>query len=348
MQQKKIDLVYLWVDGSDPKWRAKKNAALAAMGRPPMKDAVGDNRWMDNGELKYSLRSAEKFVPWINHIYIVTDGQVPKWLDAKNPRVTIIDQNEIIPKKYQPIFNSAALDLFIHKIPGLSEHFIYANDDKFFAKNLSPDYFFDADRNPIVILSLWKQNDALFSQSASEYKKFWNAHDMFNRMIINAVRFIYEKFGKKYHVHMTHSLEPMRKSYRAENVKQFEKYFMDTTATTFRSDANLQKIVFPMMDNAKGRNTIVLNWRAGSRRIIVTPDMSWMRIMYIKAIGGIAKIFGFRRHDIHGGVKNMARDVRITKPAMFNINDNYADFNAFKNAQKFMDEMFSGKSQFEK
>ena len=65
-----IDLVYLWVDGSDPKWIAKKNVALTAMGKSVHNSAINSGRFQDNDELKFSLRSVQKYLPWINHIYI--------------------------------------------------------------------------------------------------------------------------------------------------------------------------------------------------------------------------------------------------------------------------------------
>ena len=83
--------MYLWVDGSDPVWRAKK-AAYEQGGAPVSLEAVNEARFANNDELKYSLRSVERYAPWIRHIYIVTDGQVPAWIDLTNPRVSIIDQ----------------------------------------------------------------------------------------------------------------------------------------------------------------------------------------------------------------------------------------------------------------
>ena len=83
----KIDLVYLWVDGGDKKWRAEKDKWLEIIKgeKPVYNDYATDARWRDNGELLYSLRSVEQFVPWVNHIYIITGfGQIPKWLNTKH------------------------------------------------------------------------------------------------------------------------------------------------------------------------------------------------------------------------------------------------------------------------
>ncbi|MDE5919514.1 MAG: Stealth CR1 domain-containing protein, partial [Duncaniella sp.] len=73
-----IDMVYLWVNGNDPVWQAKRNAAV---GKPVERLAMNcEGRYADNDELKYSLRSVEMYAPWIRRIFIVTDNQVPEWL----------------------------------------------------------------------------------------------------------------------------------------------------------------------------------------------------------------------------------------------------------------------------
>ena len=67
----KVDLVYLWVDGSDPVWQAKRQSVVGYEGNTSA-DCKG--RYADNGELKYSLRSVELYAPWIRKIFIVTDN----------------------------------------------------------------------------------------------------------------------------------------------------------------------------------------------------------------------------------------------------------------------------------
>ena len=84
-----IDLVYMWVDGNDPEWQAKRNKYVGGSGNLSQ-EVVGVARWRDNEELRYSLRSVEKYASWINHIYIITDGQRPQWLDTSHPKITII------------------------------------------------------------------------------------------------------------------------------------------------------------------------------------------------------------------------------------------------------------------
>ena len=92
-----IDLVYLWVDGNDPKWQAKRNAFLERKVENSLSSFNG--RYVNNDELKYSLRSVERYAPWIRKIFIVTDNQKPKWLDISNPKIQIVNQNTYYLKK---------------------------------------------------------------------------------------------------------------------------------------------------------------------------------------------------------------------------------------------------------
>ena len=140
-----IDFVYLWVDGNDPKWIAKRNACI---GEPSKDEKNCKGRYESNDELKYSLRSLEKYAPWIRKIFIVTDNQVPEWLDTTHPKIQIVDHTEILPAECLPCFNSVIIEHHLHKIPGLSEHFLYGNDDMYFNKPVTPDTFFAKDFCP--------------------------------------------------------------------------------------------------------------------------------------------------------------------------------------------------------
>ena len=87
----KIDLVYLWVDGNDPAWLKKRQPYLK-------KEINTTGRYQDNQELKYSLRSIDKHLPWIRKIFIVTDNQVPPFLDVNHPKIEIVDHKYLAPK----------------------------------------------------------------------------------------------------------------------------------------------------------------------------------------------------------------------------------------------------------
>ena len=112
-----VDLVYLWCDGNDPEFQKKKELVFKAYTNKELdREGTSNFRFIEMNELKYSLRSAEKYAPWIRNIYIVTYEQVPKWLNVNHPKIKIIDHKDIIPAKYLPTFNSMAIEIFIPKI----------------------------------------------------------------------------------------------------------------------------------------------------------------------------------------------------------------------------------------
>ena len=106
-----IDLVYLWVNGSDPVWQEKRNNFIGKTEETSSTTCEG--RYADNDELKYSLRSVDMYAPWIRKIFIITDNQIPKWLDTSNPKIKIVDHKEIMPSPSLPCFNSSVIEHFI-------------------------------------------------------------------------------------------------------------------------------------------------------------------------------------------------------------------------------------------
>ncbi len=130
-----IDLIIPWVDGSDPQWQ-KAKAKI---------DANGDQRairYRDWGLMRYWFRGVEQCLPWIRHIHFVTFGHLPPWLNLQHPKLRIVYHRDYIPSQYLPCFSSHPIELNFHRIRGLAEQFIYANDDCFFLRPCAPDFFF--------------------------------------------------------------------------------------------------------------------------------------------------------------------------------------------------------------
>ena len=161
-----IDLVYTWVNGSDPlwqadmlKWRAIEFGDAAPLGslaselsavgeggdngtdgEPP--DPSAANRYRDNDELLYSMRSVFKYAPWVRNIILVTNGQVPSWLDLSHPRIRVVTHAEIFAHTDAlPVFSSPAIEMNLHRITGLSRRFLYFNDDVLLGAPVQPDDF---------------------------------------------------------------------------------------------------------------------------------------------------------------------------------------------------------------
>ena len=131
-----MDIVITYVDGLDPQWR--KAYADTVGGEPLVK------RFRDWGTLKYLLRGIERFMPDAGNVFLVVSSasQVPSWVDAS--KVTVVLHEQIIPEQYLPVFNSTAIEMFLHRIPGLGEQFVYFNDDTFPVSLCKASDLFDA------------------------------------------------------------------------------------------------------------------------------------------------------------------------------------------------------------
>lgn len=226
----KIDLVYTWVNGNDKDWLKEKEYWQEKLGVSTFREA-NNCRFIDNQELRFSLRSAEMNAPWINQIFIVTNGQVPDWLDTNHPKIKIVTHDEIMPKDALPTFNSEAIETCIHKIPGLSEYFLYANDDCFINRPVEPDYFFGKDGKPIIRLCPVK----------------WSKEVLQKNLYCNNVTFmqqlIYRKFGKRYDYESAHNIAAYRKSYFEQCEAEFSDEVHKTTCAKFRTANSFQRTI---------------------------------------------------------------------------------------------------------
>ncbi|XP_068800998.1 N-acetylglucosamine-1-phosphotransferase subunits alpha/beta isoform X8 [Struthio camelus] len=127
---------------------------LSSVSQSKQDEDISASRFEDNEELRYSLRSIERHAPWVRHIFIVTNGQIPSWLNLDNPRITIVTHQEIFRNvSHLPTFSSPAIESHIHRISGLSQKFIYLNDDVMFGKDVWPDDFYSHSKGQKVYLT---------------------------------------------------------------------------------------------------------------------------------------------------------------------------------------------------
>ncbi len=132
-----IDFVITWVDGQDKSWRRQRDSYSHTEGEDD-----SEVRYRDWGILRYWFRGVEQFAPWVRTIHFVTWGHLPIWLDMEHPKLHIVKHEEYIPKEYLPTFDSCVLEIHLHRIEGLSDHFVYFNDDMFLLRPLKPTFFF--------------------------------------------------------------------------------------------------------------------------------------------------------------------------------------------------------------
>jgi len=133
-----VDIVITYVDGQDPQWQ---RSYAATAGAP-----INPKRYRDWGTLKYLLRGIERHMEFVGNVFLVvaSESQVPSWVNRENLKVVL--HSDIIPEKFLPVFNSTAIEMFLHRIPGLSEQFVYFNDDIFPMRNILEGSFFSLGR----------------------------------------------------------------------------------------------------------------------------------------------------------------------------------------------------------
>ena len=308
-----IDLVYLWVNGSDLVWQAKRNACI---GKTEEKSSVNcEGRYANNDELKFSLRSVEAYAPWIHKIYIVTDNQVPIWLDTSNPKIRIVDHKEIMPSVCLPCFNATVIEHFICNIPGLSEHFLFANDDMFINKPVTPDMFFAEDGLPII-----RFTRRPFRKFTLWFKEHVQGKTLSNyiQIIRNAADLVEKKYGKYYGGKTHHNIDAYLKSDCQRVEQMFKNEIEPTLSNHVRSANDIQRNLFAYVALSEKR----------------------AHLQYVT----LRTSFRFHIHR-----ENHYRKLERYNPMLFCMNDSeFASDDDRKRMVAFLNRRFPKKSQFEK
>lgn len=197
-----VDVVYTWVDSEDPVWQATYKESLAGIVGDIEASSIDMARFISRDELKYSLRSLEMNMPWVNKIYLVTAGQKPQWLVADHPKLVLVDHEDIFEDADQclPTFNSHAIEARLSFIPGLSEQFIYVNDDVFFGRPLHPNVFFGP------------AGQSKSSMSASHFANAENPELPVNAAAANNRELMVSNFGRTTSRKFKHAAHPQRLS----------------------------------------------------------------------------------------------------------------------------------------
>ena len=308
-----IDLVYLWVDGSDPRWLVKHNACI---GKTEERSTVNcKGRYADNDELKYSLRSVEMYAPWVRKIFIVTDEQVPSWLDTSNPRIRVVDHTEIMPEVCLPCFNATVIEHFLWNIPGLSEHFLFANDDMLINRSLSPSFFFADDGLPVIRLN----HSGLRNFYLAFKKKFLGIKfKNYVQIVYNAAKLVEKKYGVFYGCKTHHNIDAYLKSDYQCIEEMFKEEIEPTLGNHVRSENDIQRSLYAYVAMAEKRCHPVYVDRKTS----------------------------FRFH-----IQNMKHYKMLEEynPMLFCMNDSeYATDDDRRKVTEFLKQRFPDKSEFEK
>ncbi|WP_068261156.1 stealth conserved region 3 domain-containing protein [Janibacter limosus] len=242
-----IDIVYTWVDADDPDWQADFAAARRGDDDAAAHtSARSSSRFTSREELRYSLRSVAAYAGWVRRIHIVTNGQVPAWLDTDHPQIHLVHHAEIFPDRtHLPTFNSHAIEANLHRIPGLAQHYLYLNDDVFLARPLRPEQFFTASGLLRYFPSMIPVEDG--------------AADAADLPVVaafkNGRRIIEDRFGRRPMTRPRHTPHPQRRDVLEEIDAACPEVVERTSASRFRhpSDVSLAAQLQAFWAAATGR-----------------------------------------------------------------------------------------------
>lgn len=151
MTSASIDIVLPYVDIEDPLWFHDFIETTGNYSPSPV-------RFRSWGTLRYLFRAIDIYLPFINKVFLLLarESQLPDWVNTDI--VTVVYHKDFIPAEFLPTFNSCTIEAFLSKIPGLSEKFIYFNDDIFPINPLTADDFYTEDKPNLMFRYYPKYN----------------------------------------------------------------------------------------------------------------------------------------------------------------------------------------------
>lgn len=226
-----IDIVFTWVDGADPEWLKRKASALQIHDPELFTDsAIDAARFADHDELRYSLRSIEQFAPWVQKIWIVTAGQTPPWLNTSNPRIRVVDHEDIWPSpEGLPTFNSHAIEANLHRIPGLADYYLYFNDDVLLGRPIAPELFF----HPNGITKFFQ------SRALVDFGPTLPGENASTTAAKNARELIQQAFGMTFSRKFYHAPAPISRKIMNQAEERFPEAFQRTRESSFRTATDI-------------------------------------------------------------------------------------------------------------
>ena len=249
-----IDLVYCWCNGK-------------------AFESLEKCRFSNNGELYYSIRSVDRFAPWFRTIWIfVNDGtEIPTWLSS-HPKVRIVRHSDVIPAKHLPLYNAVSIEFWLWAIPGLSERFVYANDDMFLGRKTSPRQFFARDGRAIC----------RYCNGEMDFGGSYRAELENNRAFMKEHSDgLSDEWQKAIYRAPHHNMDACIKSSMREFCERFPKVLEEAGAAKFRSYEQLQRDVFSLWAMATGKGVFRL------RKRILPPR--WESLAY-----GLEDVWGYK------------------------------------------------------
>lgn len=250
LEKTKIDLVLPYVDNTDPNWISCFNKYTPGVQKTEQTTAINRFR-AQNNFFRFFFRGIAKNMPWINNVYllVMSESQVPAWINRET--VKIITHDQFIPKEYLPVFNSSTIEMFLQNIPGLSEKFIYANDDFYYLKPATPEQFFSDDNLCLFNLAVDTVDPAQLPDSTTSkswFKNCQNNHDL-----------IFNTTGAVPYLRLRHEFRPYLKSEMQKCFNEHKTAILNSISR-FREPKNMTCYLFSLdlaKKNLRGDSTII-------------------------------------------------------------------------------------------
>jgi len=258
----KIDFVIPWVDGNDSKWIELYNK-YSSVKKILVTDDYGTynsntKRYQDIGLLRYWFRCIEKNASWVNRVFFITNGQKPDWINLDCKKLVWIKHEDYIPKEYLPVFSSHPIELNLHRIKDLSEHFVYFNDDFFILNKITTAHYFNDDFLPCdfailnrvmpeqmghIILNNLVEINIRFDKNkviAKNKNKWFNL--VYGKELL--LTLFFNKYPRFSGFRGTHTAQPFLKSTFEEVWRNCEHVLCETSASKFRSITDVSQYLF--------------------------------------------------------------------------------------------------------
>ncbi|OJU49322.1 MAG: hypothetical protein BGN96_11025 [Bacteroidales bacterium 45-6] len=255
-----IDIVLPWVDGNDPVWRLRFDCFSDLE-----KGDKRNIRFRDWGLLQYWFRGVEKFAPWIRKIHFITSGELPEWINLESPKLNWVKHEDYIPQEFLPTFSSNVIEIFMHRIKDLSEHFIYFNDDVFLTAPTKPaDYFYKQLPTDFAILDPIVPRDVYGSyvNGIHVVDRYFSKRKVVEQHFSKWINLKYGKYLLKSMLLLpwrhfpgllvAHISQPYRKTTFEEVWDVEQLLLLETAKSRFRSQADVNQWLFRFWHLAKG------------------------------------------------------------------------------------------------
>lgn len=255
---------------------------------------MNPNRTRDNLDLlKFSLRSVERHAPWLGRVFILTcRPQVPAWLDTAHPDVTVVHHDEIMDRRHLPTFNSFAIISHLHLIDGLSDRFLYMEDDMLFLRDTRREQFVDPGGR-LMVYEHRSRTPVLADLDAATSSP-WNL------ALAECNRLLDERYGTVPRRHVNHVPLLIDRNAWGEMLSLWEDHTEATRSSKFRAAGNIApEYLYP-------------HWRAAEDRAVILKGAETRRFAGYVPLENLWALTAF----------NLMR-IRLFKPYCCTFNDNF-------------------------